>query len=255
MAFKCKCCGSDFPDTDLITCFVCKSTFNTVCVNVSEKDSRVLRSRKNYKWTCSTCCALDVPGQVQTLMAIVQSLEKQLADIKTMLSAPPIQDKVDTYTIDDVMHEVEERRSKEGNFVLFNLKESDSDVHDNDRVMDILNHLEVGAGVATQSMKIYRMGRSRVEGRNRPVKVVLGSVEGVRGILRKSAKLKTYTRDGSSKVFLSRDLTVRQIDAKRKVIAEYHRRKDNGEEVYLKYSDGVPKIVPKKNFQQSNSQN
>ena len=65
-------------------------------------------------------------------------------------------------------------------------------------------------------------------------------------VLKKSKNLKTYVRN--PKLFVNKDLTVRQLGLKRKIITDFHDRKAKGENIYLKYSNGMPQIVVAKNL-------
>ena len=83
----------------------------------------------------------------------------------------------------------------------------------------------------------FRLGKFE-NGRNRPVKITLGSADQVQFILR---KYKT-----TNNVYINRDLTVKQQDLCYRIRKEFKGRLSKGESnIKLRYINGVPKIVIK----------
>ncbi|KAK9744040.1 hypothetical protein QE152_g8147 [Popillia japonica] len=161
MALTCHCCNKNVIEIETVCCYVCNNLFSTSCVNLTDKDTRVLRSKKNIKWTCTTCCSVEVPNLIHNLTALVTSLQNDITELKAKLSSRPsdvnpnltiteLKSKLSsrpsdvnpnlTFTFEEVVHEVEERRRKEKNLVLFNLEDTESIEADKAAVLDLLQH-------------------------------------------------------------------------------------------------------------------
>ncbi|GJQ86969.1 hypothetical protein Trydic_g5181 [Trypoxylus dichotomus] len=87
-------------------------------------------------------------------------------------------------------------------------------------------------------------------GEPRPLRVTLRTADDVKLVLRCANRMKTYP---TPRIFISGDLTPRQAENKKRVLEEFRRRRGRGEEVFLKYIDGFPKIVGSKNRRDPNS--
>lgn len=243
MALTCHCCNKNVIEIETVCCYVCNNLFSTSCVNLTDKDTRVLRSKKNIKWTCTTCCSVEVPNLIHNLTALVTSLQNDITELKSKLSSRPSDVNPNlTFTFEEVVHEVEERRRKEKNLVLFNLEDTESIEADKAAVLDLLQHMQVDT-IQPNNIKLHRIGKNHVAGKRRPMKLVLESVEDVQLLLRKAKKLRTFK--GPSKLFLSRDMTNREIEAKNKIISDYRRRREHDNNIALRYVNGMPRIVSK----------
>ncbi|KAK9730745.1 hypothetical protein QE152_g14337 [Popillia japonica] len=162
MALTCHCCNKNVIEIETVCCYVCNNLFSTSCVNLTDKDTRVLRSKKNIKWTCTTCCSVEVPNLIHNLTALVTSLQNDITELKSKLSSRPsdvnpnltftfeevvheVEERLNpnlTFTFEEVVHEVEERRRKEKNLVLFNLEDTESIEADKAAVLDLLQHMQ-----------------------------------------------------------------------------------------------------------------
>jgi hypothetical protein len=63
----------------------------------------------------------------------------------------------------------------------------------------------------------------------------------VETILKNSKKLKNYR----FKIFVVKDLTARQLTAKNKILEDFRERRSRGEDVILKFVNGMPTINQK----------
>lgn len=156
-------------------------------------------------------------------------------------------------TIDEIVHEINDRKSRENNIVMFNIPEVEPAGGDGDTVTatNILNFVS-GSRVRTDSMKCFRLGKAVNPGKCRPLKVVLGSAEERKIVLTNAKKLKDFS--GPSKLFIARDLTIREMDTRNGIMSEYRTRRANGENISLKYVSGMPRIIEQqKNVSTSNS--
>ena len=84
-------------------------------------------------------------------------------------------------------------------------------------------------------VKTMRLGK-RVDNKIRPLLITINSLEDVSNVLR------NYRTKNN--IYVNRDLTVRQRNLAYTVRSEFKRRKDGGEnDIKLKYTNGMPKIV------------
>jgi hypothetical protein len=164
------------------------------------------------------CCNIDMGSQIQNLTKIVESLQQQIVELKNLWQTQQSSTKNDSFAMDEVLHEVDQRRLKERNIVIFNLRENDSEVDDVRSVKEIFDFMDVDVGT---NFKAYRLGRNKLDNKSRPVKVTLNSVGQVETILKNSKKLKNYR----FKIFVAKDLTARQLTAKNKILEDFCERR------------------------------
>ena len=124
-----------------------------------------------------------------------------------------------------------ERRKK--NVIVHGVAESQAETPDQ-RIEEDLAVLaamfqEVGVdGVMVES--VVRLGkRNEDSSYPRPMKVVLNSVDGKLNLIRNAKNLRTKQDGGWEKVFIHQDLTPRQREARKPLVAELKQRKANGE--------------------------
>ena len=82
--------------------------------NLNEKDIRILRSKKNIN--CTACSTIDVAGQILGLTSVIEWLQKQMSEFKVLLSSQSNRPRIcnnDSFTMDDVRGEIDERNAKE----------------------------------------------------------------------------------------------------------------------------------------------
>jgi hypothetical protein len=82
-------------------------------------------------------------SQIQNLMKIVESLQQQIVELKNLWQTQQSSTKNDSFSMDEVLHEVDQRRLKERNIVIFNLRENDSEVDDVRSVKEIFDFMDV----------------------------------------------------------------------------------------------------------------
>ncbi|GJQ72758.1 hypothetical protein Trydic_g1411 [Trypoxylus dichotomus] len=156
MSLSCKCCNKLFFDKDAIDCFVCGATYSLACAGLSDKDTRVLRSKGNIKWTCLACCSSGISAHLKSLTSIISVLQKEISELKDQLDrVSPAQ--TASFDMEDVIHELEQRTTKKTNFMIFTMAEDGS--NDNAKVADILAFLNVAPQVDTNNLKTLRLGR------------------------------------------------------------------------------------------------
>lgn len=197
-----------------------------------------------------TDCVKEQKNSIEaTLLEIKQlrddntELKKQIDAVKSRMSS--YESDVTTLmgpcqNIDSLAYEIGERSKRSRNLMIYNIPQSDSSVlkeridSDEKHVAGLLTTL----GLSEEKHSILKMVRvgKMTDQKVRPLKLVCSSTDAVMKILRNSKKLQ------SSNIKISRDLTKQQQGTHKKVRAEYNDRKAKGEDVVLKYSNGMPVI-------------
>ncbi|KAJ3643906.1 hypothetical protein Zmor_026588 [Zophobas morio] len=144
--------------------------------------------------------------------------------------------------LNDVVSEIEERKQRSCNVMLFNIPESSATdiahkvAEDLSQVLNILSPL----GTYPQPNKIIRLGVKKPD-TNRPLKIIYDSEITANNIL-KSNKLNN-NRDHHFKP----DLTLMQRQYNNRIRKEFNNRVANGEtDITLKYKNNTPCIEKKK---------
>ena len=141
--------------------------------------------------------------------------------------------------------ELEERRKRERNIVIFGIPEDKSReenlTQDSNRINETLG--EVTRGEQPARLESFcRLGKKGP--RPRPLRITMKSVEEKRRVLTNCKRLADSKRECMKKVFLSADLTQHQRDHNRKMRAELKDRKDKGEDVVI-YRGKIVQRQPK----------
>ena len=143
--------------------------------------------------------------------------------------------------MDDVLQEMDERRNKEKNIVIFNLDESDSNEEDLSKTVKIIKYLNAES-VEINNINVQRLGKTKIDNKCRPLKVMLNSSKDVYEILKNCKKLKNYPV--KSNIIVNRDLTMYQRNVNYNIRKDFKSRKENGESnIILVYRKGFPKII------------
>jgi len=90
---------------------------------------------------------------------------------------------------------------------------------------------------------VVRLGKKAANPKQnpRPMKVVLDSVYNKVNLLRKAKNLREKEEGGWSKIFIHQDLTPKQREARKPLVAELKQRKANGETDLTIYQGAVVK--------------
>ena len=242
------------PTTPSIKCGgFCKKYCHIKCLNIAESEVTAIIANKNT-WICEKCSLSDRdhPVSAAVIEAIIakqldllrnqlqQSMDdhfKRLNDRITTVenNVRIIQDEwsefknshnndLSGYSLNDVVSEIEDRKLRSHNVMLFNIPESSASAIA-EKVTEDLNHvMKILAPLGTypQPSKIIRMGQSKPNV-NRPLKIVYDSESSVMEIL-KSNKLNPNRLH-----HFRPDLTKMQRDHINGVKKEFSDRIGNGE--------------------------
>ncbi|KAL3287285.1 hypothetical protein HHI36_001761 [Cryptolaemus montrouzieri] len=135
--------------------------------------------------------------------------------------------------------------------MIYNLEENNSDLisdrkrHDLEQVGAILSELQIERSAEVQSPRTSVFNAVRVgkatPNRPRPLKVIRSSPLVVKSILKNNIKLKNSPV--YSAVSIDGDLTQRQRNQFKNMRSEVNWRRDDGDDVTIRYIRGLPTIV------------
>lgn len=239
----CVCCKKSFEDHKVVTCCVCKNNYSNICVELTPSETRLIKSKKNFSWTCQNCSQLG--DNINDLKFIILSLQKEVESLKSLRNQPTAASNNVDY--EEIIQEITERNLRKRNLVVFGVAEINSNAkeeraqHDEHKLTEILKYLS--PNFTTDNMKPVRLGKYDATKNNpRPIKISLRDEATVHNFIRKAKTLRD--RETFKNVNISLDRTPRQIEYYRTVKNELIQRSSEGEtNLQIKYVRGIPKIV------------
>lgn len=182
----------------------------------------------------------EIKGLREIIIAL-QSRVDELEKANNILSQKSSHLQEDTVKL--VMDEVDERRRRDNNIVIFGLAERTFGTLDERKESDAQNVVRLHSALGLSHVKavsFHRLGRANAEAK-RPLLVKFETINDRNLVLRHSSSLRTNSE--FRRVFVHPDLTRMQQENWRILRAELHRRRDGGEDVMI-YKN---QIVPRKN--------
>ena len=193
-------------------------------------------------------------NKLQTNCEVMQKLEKEEADrlslnckveeVVAMLSDKRDEWK-DSITNEIVMEklqsklnedelEKEDQEKRRNSVIIFGLQESGSPeaevrvAEDVDKMQSVMKGIEIQYVMNVKSVKLGKRAET-ADDKPRPLKVTFGSEEDKLDVLKGAKNLKNKKEGGLDKVFIYPDLTPKQREARKKLVAELKSRQSNGE--------------------------
>ncbi|XP_031341035.1 uncharacterized protein LOC116169148 [Photinus pyralis] len=201
----------NFDKDEVCICDKCCLLYHSQCSGLSRSDIQLLltSSKQRPAFHCNKC--ISEKAQMSDLLKTISDLQAELHHLKQAKEEKSL-------LIDDVVNEINDRKRRENNIIIYGLEESSND---SPQVKEILK--VVAPSICTDDIGIIRLGKS---GRNRPppVKVVLHKKDDVLVVLRNKRNLKTT----HSNIAISTDNTKVQQEHFRRVRAELEQRKMKG---------------------------
>uniref|UniRef100_A0A1Y1MPT1 PHD-type domain-containing protein n=1 Tax=Photinus pyralis TaxID=7054 RepID=A0A1Y1MPT1_PHOPY len=220
-----------------ISCDSCKLPIHSLCSGLSRTEIQSLTNKdRRILYHCDKCMSLR--SEVMELKQLILDLKAELENIErqNLLTSS-------SSDCENLIQEINERQRRANNIILFNIEESTS-ANSQDQIDHDLNKAVniVGAvNVITTGIKAFRLGRTRVSGKMRPLKVILNNPSGALVVLKSKLVLKE-TFPGIS---ISDDQTTMQRNHLQKLRTELQDRLSSGEkDITIRYIHGIPKIVP-----------
>lgn len=246
MANKCQVCDQTAqPDKEII-CDFCKDAVHTICSGLSRIEIQCLKTKdRRISYYCLNCNSLkNQIAQLKDISSKVASLENELKNLKSCLSEKNtnIENNSTNLCAEDFISELQDRQNRAHNIIVFNVAESlqqninDRRADDEANIKDILQVFEDNE-IDLSNLKMFRLG-SRIDGRNRPIKVCLKNPADVLRILKNKNKL----RNPIIKIY--NDMTPMQREHLKKLQEELRALRNAGDHTKtIKYINNVPKIV------------
>ena len=202
---------------------------------------------KCMKIVCTKCEAEE--KGICELKELFESLKIGMDEIRAKIEKNKM-DVDEDVQIDKVIQEMELRKKKAKNIILYDVEESKSNdlkIRIDADMNNAKNAFKPIEGCSNQILKVIRIGKQSKSGNEddvktnlkiRPLKVIFTNETDVLKILRNKKRIKKYK--------LAADLTNVQKNCISKIKNEFKERQNNGEtNITMKYVDGFLKILPK----------
>ena len=278
MTNKCNSCDGkiDRKNKGNLTCEFCGNTFHVTCItSISSTFQHFLSNNEFKSWTCDQCklnfrslskenerlktTNSQLVQENESLRRRLENLETQFSTFKTELkqeilreikSESPPQPANQSQSLNEqvlaCIREEKDREKRRLNLCLRNLPETDSTSNDHAQVIDLftsilgLNGNELNGGIKN----IKRVG-AQTEGRPRIIIIECSNYDLKRKLLQNSFKLKNYNGPtNDKKVFLTPDMTKKQLEVDRNLRDELWSRRNKGENVYIRRGQIVSRTAP-----------
>lgn len=221
-----------------VNCDNCNAFVHVACTDLSNEEvKRITRhSTKNLKFFCTKCA--DNFNQMSDLKTMLVTLSERLGKLESKLdydaNLPP-------KVMEELLSEMRNRINREKNIIIFGLPESGNG-SDVTAVNEILHEASNNNNIMACSIR--RLGHdSNVNGKFRPVKVVLESSKIARILLKHKYRLKDSAK--FKNCVIRDDKTPQQTKYLRLVREELDEKIKNGHDnLTIKYIQGVPTIIP-----------
>lgn len=146
---------------------------------------------------------------------------------------------------EEIISEIEERNKRMCNIMVFGVKEQDNSGSPMEKIKKDKTFLTemiemLSTEISMDNIKPLRLGKY-AQDKIRPIKIELTSEAQVNTIIRQGKKLKTNPK--FKNIFVAPDRTPRQISYYKEVKNKLIERQQQGENCYIKYTNGIPKIV------------
>ena len=250
---KCGKCHNTTGESDnAIQCDQCNLWFHVKCANISIKTYTQLSKLESFQWSCVGCKDIisrlkeennqiknenehfrhaneSLKEENKNLKDRLIALEKKLEDIKIELKGDIINE------VMEEIKEIEDKKSREGNLVLYNVPESTS-AQPRERLNNDGNFCEKlfveGCLVNRQDFTIsnvIRLGKKVENVKPRPILVKLQSSREKWSIIKNARNLKRCQQNGMNKISIALDLTIKEREKDKELRQELKAKKESGD--------------------------
>lgn len=246
-----------------LECGFCSRVSHLKCVNLTKQKLEYIKSNGLF-WKCDSCKnATGDDGAITTvqsrespnvtiennhgsdncsgcklipfLLDSIQKLNDTVNKLQEKINIMPANSsRENTNDPEEIINEISERQKRAKNIIIYKLEESNNDTA---KTKEIINM--IAPDVDTSNIKLLRLGNPN-NNNIRPLKVTLNNPEESAKIIYNKKKLK---QNNTYNVQLTFDLTNIQRSYLKTVVDEMENRKNNGENLYIKYVNGKPTIA------------
>lgn len=248
MGYTCFQCNKNIKEeSKCVECDGCKQRFHYECTELTASELKVLdlKTKRTLKFFCDVC--QDGLRLIPVLKKRLDEIDQKLADLEkhkseqqSTIQASQSQTESSISNCEDFIREMDDRRQRSNNLMVYNIPESqknsipDKVVDDSNIIKNIFNSL-LGE---SQIKKVLRIGKKG--DKPRPIKLITDSRDTILHLLRNKNKL---SYEG---IKISADLTINQRTHMKQLQSEVRDRNQNGENLIIRYINGNPKILPAK---------
>ena len=189
------------------SCKSCKSSFPTLqniagsLDEIRKKHSSRMDGLENRMGNLETLTKKEVENQVHSLRAdIIESLKEDICTV-----------------VDKRSSELEDRKRRETNLTIFNLKEHNHETGADNKRADEEDVLEISSGLGLENLNIialFRLGK-KDPSKNRPLKVVLENKSSRKYLIENAKHIQSKTDEKYHRVIIAKDLTPEQRKVRR----------------------------------------
>ncbi|KAB0790480.1 hypothetical protein PPYR_15126, partial [Photinus pyralis] len=240
--YKCIVCRANLNPDKEINCDECKLYVHTTCSNLSDIELQCLKSKdRSITYQCTKCkCQRK---EIRDLVEIITELKSEIESLKKRGANTN-----DEINAEEIIQETFERQRRSCNLIIYNIEEYHSEDKETRIESDVETAKEIISQISTVSttdIHVTRLGRPNNVGNKRPLRIAFKNPSDVIDVLRNKFKLKSLY---SNSVSISADQTPRQREYLKNLRDQLQVRLANGDNVTIRYMNGVPKIVnvPKK---------
>jgi hypothetical protein len=231
---SCRKCNQSVSTNDVILCDGCKSPFHPTCAGLSRQEADVLRAKKRkITFFCDKCNVVQV---IDELRADMSALKNEIEALKNMKHGQPVSSSIpnQVFSEDDILNEVDDRQRRINNIIIYNLPESTVEEAEGRKLDDLARCLSIINADKNDIVNCYRIGKN-TGNRPRLFLMKFNSYSTLINVL-KRYKVK-------DNIYVNHDLTARQRNKAYLVRQECRERRSKGENIKLKYTNGIPNIV------------
>lgn len=225
---------------------MCQKLFLHNCVGLSVSAAKIIKSTKSVDWSCTSCSNLgdsliEIKSLITTLQQEIASLKAQIANNKTISDTPA------SFSMEEVISEIENRNLRKSNLVIFGIQEDNSltteqrKEYDETFVTKVFKHLLPESDFAINHN--FRLGKfDSTKNTSRPTKVIFSNSTIPHLAIKNAFKLKDHTE--YKNLSISFDKTPKQQEQYKKLKEVLEARIKSGEtNLKIKYIHGTPQIV------------
>lgn len=244
--YTCKCQKCDENIDENVTCSGCQLQFCLNCADISPRLHECIINGEldNFHWQCRSCKATFPSLQhiTEVLNDIKITHDDRMTNIETRMSnieqntKGEIQNNVQnmkddiisqlrgdiTSIVVDQTKEMDERRKRENNLVIFNLPEAQHSTNLENKKDDEDRIKKISICLGLDNLEIYssfRLGKKQPNV-TRPLKVILVNKSQQKYLLANAKHIPAKTENEFKQVFLVRDMTVQQRKDRKKIQEE-----------------------------------
>lgn len=272
----CVFCSTDIDkDTQALCCDSCQNWVCLPCCKVSPalyaeltKEDSACPGNDSVSWLCSVCKGMksDLKTININILELKNTSEKRLTQVENRLDnlEGNIQDTVRkevvssrdelvetvksdiAETVEKLVNarvkEIDDIKNRANNLVLFHvdLSTADSPMERKQHDIDIVKSLYSNLFPSKEELNLvtcFRMGKKNAP--KRPLKVICARKAQRRDLLLESSKIKSLSDEKLKKIVISKDLTVAQQKANKKLQAEKKARQEQGDSVIIRGGEVV----------------